>query len=85
MIYSFLAMKEAFSAESVIQDDARQHVFWTLRFLEADLFPNDLNTEHTLRLVSAIAGAMPFVILIAALIEISQKLQGILSANPRAN
>jgi hypothetical protein len=46
MIYSFLAMKEAFSAESVIQDDARQHVFWTLRFLEADLFPNDLIADY---------------------------------------
>ncbi len=46
LIYSFLALKQAFSHEYVIQDDARQHVFWTLRFLDAELFPNDLIADY---------------------------------------
>ena len=29
----------------VIDDDARQHVYWTYRFQDADLFPNDLLTD----------------------------------------
>jgi len=45
-IYSFLALQEAFSQEYVIQDDARQHVFWTLRFLDSGLFPNDLIADY---------------------------------------
>lgn len=46
IIYSCLALKQAFSHEYVIQDDARQHVFWTLRFLDAELFPNDLIADY---------------------------------------
>ncbi|MEM1369133.1 MAG: hypothetical protein AAGG02_14195 [Cyanobacteria bacterium P01_H01_bin.15] len=29
-----------------IQDDARQHVFWMQRFINPDLFPNDLITDY---------------------------------------
>ncbi|NBD33246.1 MAG: hypothetical protein GVY17_09840, partial [Cyanobacteria bacterium] len=46
ILYSFLALQEAFSSEYVIQDDARQHVFWTLRFLDSNLFPNDLIADY---------------------------------------
>ncbi|MCP4328530.1 MAG: hypothetical protein GY791_08865 [Alphaproteobacteria bacterium] len=36
-----VAMTEAFSAPFVIQDDARQHVVWALRFSDPELFPID--------------------------------------------
>ena len=45
-IYSYLALQIAFSSEYVVQDDARQHVFWMLRFLDANLFPNDLIANY---------------------------------------
>jgi thiamine pyrophosphate-dependent acetolactate synthase large subunit-like protein len=38
-IYAFLAIQKAFSADYVIQDDARQHIFWMQRFLDPQLFP----------------------------------------------
>lgn len=41
VLYSILGLREAFSSQYVIQDDARQHVFWMQRFLDPDLFPND--------------------------------------------
>jgi hypothetical protein len=40
-IYALLGLREAFASEYVVQDDARQHVFWMMRFLDADLFPNN--------------------------------------------
>jgi hypothetical protein len=40
-IYAALALGEAFSSEYVVQDDARQHVFWMMRFIDPTLFPND--------------------------------------------
>ncbi|MGD1715889.1 hypothetical protein ACP6PK_21305, partial [Dapis sp. BLCC M172] len=45
-IYSLLALKEAFSGEYIVQDDARQHVFWMRRFLDSELFPNDLIADY---------------------------------------
>jgi len=36
-----VALSEAFAGADVIQDDARQHVVWALRFLDPALFPND--------------------------------------------
>ncbi len=41
-IYSYLALREGFSNPYIVQDDARQHVFWMERFLDSELFPNDL-------------------------------------------
>ncbi|WP_210404668.1 hypothetical protein [Chroococcidiopsis sp. TS-821] len=35
-----------FSSYYVVQDDARQHVFWMRRFLDPDLFPNDLLADY---------------------------------------
>lgn len=46
VIYALLALQKAFSAAHVIQDDARQHVFWMQRFLDAELFPNDLIADY---------------------------------------
>ena len=45
-IYALLGLGEAFSGEYVIQDDARQHVFWMRRFLDPELFPNDLIADY---------------------------------------
>jgi hypothetical protein len=44
--YSLLALQQAFSADYVVQDDARQHVFWMQRWLQLDLFPNDLIADY---------------------------------------
>lgn len=35
-------LQKAFSGEYLIMDDARQHLFWMQRFVDPDLFPNDL-------------------------------------------
>lgn len=45
-LYGILALQQAFSGEYVVQDDARQHVFWMRRFLNPDLFPHDLIADY---------------------------------------
>lgn len=45
-IYGLLGLRIAFSSEYVVQDDARQHVFWMWRFLDPTLFPNDLIADY---------------------------------------
>jgi len=45
-IYGILGMKQAFSAEYMVQDDARQHVFWMMRFVDPKLFPNDFIANY---------------------------------------
>ncbi|ERT07479.1 putative membrane protein [Lyngbya aestuarii BL J] len=42
IIYSILVLQQAFDGEYVVQDDARKHIFWMRRFLDPELFPNDL-------------------------------------------
>ncbi|MGB3612967.1 MAG: hypothetical protein WBA10_04170 [Elainellaceae cyanobacterium] len=46
LIYSIPMVQDAFSAADVVQDDARQHVFWMQRFLDPGLFPNDLIADY---------------------------------------
>jgi len=46
LIYGVLALKQAFGSQYVVQDDARQHVFWMQRFLQPDLFPGDLIANY---------------------------------------
>nr|WP_263012202.1 hypothetical protein [Laspinema sp. D2d] len=46
VIYGIGGLQQAFSADLVVQDDARQHVFWMQRFLEPGLFPNDLIADY---------------------------------------
>ncbi len=36
---------KAFSGEYLIMDDGRQHLFWMQRFVDPDLFPNDIIAE----------------------------------------
>ncbi|HAX74982.1 MAG TPA: hypothetical protein DCY88_03890, partial [Cyanobacteria bacterium UBA11372] len=45
-IYALMALQKAFSGEYVVQDDARQHVFWMVRFIDPELFPNDLIADY---------------------------------------
>ena len=46
LFYGFLSVQQAFRSEYVIQDDARQHVFWMQRFLDPELFPQDLIANY---------------------------------------
>ncbi|WP_333026547.1 MULTISPECIES: hypothetical protein [unclassified Microcoleus] len=45
-VYAILGLKQAFSAEYMVQDDARQHVFWMMRFVDPELFPNDFIANY---------------------------------------
>ncbi|MEP6489795.1 hypothetical protein NDI43_16665 [Microcoleus vaginatus GB2-A3] len=45
-LYAFLGLKQAFRAEYMVQDDARQHVFWMMRFVDPELFPNDFIANY---------------------------------------
>lgn len=44
--FGFLGLQIAFGSEYVVQDDARQHVFWMQRFLDPELFPHDLVADY---------------------------------------
>lgn len=46
VIYALLALQQAFQSEYVFQDDARQHIFWMSRFLDPELFHNDLIADY---------------------------------------
>ena len=41
-----MVLQRAFGAEYIVQDDARQHVFWMQRFVDSELFPNDLIADY---------------------------------------
>jgi hypothetical protein len=45
-IIPLVALQTAFGSEYVVQDDARQHVFWMSRFLDPALFPQDLTADY---------------------------------------
>lgn len=44
--YGGCALTQAFASEYVAQDDAREYVFWMQRFVDAELFPNDLTANY---------------------------------------
>lgn len=44
--FASLALQEAFAGPYVLQDDSRQHVFWTARFADTDLFSGDLAADY---------------------------------------
>ena len=46
LIYGLMLWQRIFSFEYIIQDDARQHIFWMQRFVDPDLFPNDLIADY---------------------------------------
>ncbi|MBO0348430.1 hypothetical protein J0895_04785 [Phormidium pseudopriestleyi FRX01] len=45
-IYGGMVLQKAFSVEYMVQDDARQHVFWMQRFVNPDLFPGDYIADY---------------------------------------
>ncbi|MEG4022648.1 hypothetical protein [Microcoleus sp. S13C4] len=45
-VYGILGLKQVFSAEYMVQDDARQHVFWMMRFVDPELFPKDFIANY---------------------------------------
>lgn len=45
-LYGILSLKQAFAEPNLVHNDARQHIFWMLRFIDPDLFPNDLIADY---------------------------------------
>ncbi|MDY6786081.1 MAG: hypothetical protein SW833_26630 [Cyanobacteriota bacterium] len=45
-MFALVAFEEAFGSDYVIQDDARQHVFWMWRFIDPQLYPNNLMADY---------------------------------------
>ena len=39
-------LQNSLSHDYVVQDDARQHVFWMQRFIDSELFPHDLLADY---------------------------------------
>ncbi len=46
LTFSWLYLREAFSGNYIVQDDARQHVFWMQRFIDPELFPDDYIADY---------------------------------------
>jgi hypothetical protein len=46
LYYGITSLLNAFSHPYLIQDDARQHVFWMHRFIDPTLFPNDIIADY---------------------------------------
>ncbi len=46
IICGILGIIPAFSNQYVVQDDARSHVFWMARFINPELFPNDIIVDY---------------------------------------
>ncbi|BAU13323.1 hypothetical protein LEP3755_38620 [Leptolyngbya sp. NIES-3755] len=46
LFYGALALQKAFRAEYVVQDDAREYVFWMQQFIDPSLLPNDLIAQY---------------------------------------
>ena len=44
--YGYLAMQKGFSADYVVQDDARHYLFWMERFRDDNAFPDDLIADY---------------------------------------
>jgi hypothetical protein len=56
--YGVLGLVGGFSRPHVIQDDARQHVFWMGRYVDPDLFPNDAIADYFQAVAPPIYGAI---------------------------
>lgn len=46
LYYGSLALQKAFRSEYVVQDDAREYVFWMQQFIDPTLLPNDLIAQY---------------------------------------
>ncbi|MBW4603437.1 MAG: hypothetical protein KME29_28690 [Calothrix sp. FI2-JRJ7] len=45
-VYIGLGIRQGFSSEYVIGDDAREYISWMYRYLNPELFPNDLIADY---------------------------------------
>lgn len=45
-LFAVPALQQAFSSDYVVQDDARQHVFWMMRFRDPALFKGNLYADY---------------------------------------
>lgn len=72
LYYGGLALLRAFRAEYVVQDDAREYVFWMQQFVDPTILPNDLIAQYfqsitppgfaTLYHLMAIVGIQPLLL-----------------------
>ena len=46
ILFSFSGLKIAFSSPYIVQDDARQYIFWMQQFSDPELFANDLIANY---------------------------------------
>ncbi len=46
LYYGCLGLQKAFRAEYIVQDDAREYVFWMQQFVNPSLFPHDLIADY---------------------------------------
>lgn len=46
LFFALMALRIAFGAEYVVQDDVRQHVFWMSRFVDPAVLPGDLIADY---------------------------------------
>lgn len=46
LYYGLLGLQKAFRSPYIVQDDAREYVFWMQRFVDPTLFPNDLIADY---------------------------------------
>ncbi|MFW6316632.1 MAG: hypothetical protein ACOC1Z_06025, partial [Cyanobacteriota bacterium] len=46
LIYGFDHLRDVFANNYIVQDDARQHVVWMMRYVSPDFFPNDLVADY---------------------------------------
>lgn len=46
LYYGSIALQKAFRADHVVQDDAREYVFWMQQFVDPTLLPNDLIAQY---------------------------------------
>ena len=46
LFFGGLAIAQAFNGDYIVQDDARQYVFWMQRWQDPDLFTNDLIADY---------------------------------------
>jgi hypothetical protein len=46
LVMALLCLQKGFSNDYIINDDARQHVFWMHRLVDPDLFPKDMIADY---------------------------------------
>jgi uncharacterized membrane protein YidH (DUF202 family) len=46
LYFAFVSILRGFSQEYIVQDDVRQHVVWLQRYIDPQLFPNDLIADY---------------------------------------